>query len=278
MAQTNLEISSGAIYALLVTFTRADGAVFRYARWDNDVTSNGQTFLCEPSLSLIFTRGEQGGTDDTYPDLQMVNTRVPFDGLCQLFPYPKVDVVVEEVSPGDDSTRQELYSGRIGRMTVNPSGSQGTAKAKLSGVKSRLQGAMGIQAMTTCAWSLGMMPCLFNLAAATLTGTVAEVNTDSVPNRVKITLAGTPDMQNAKWNRGYLEVGGCRVIIRRSYNDSNWKFELREIPPPGWVGQPVTLVPGCDKQIATCRIHGQESQFGGFGYGMPDHNPVFFAG
>ena len=278
MAQTNLEISPGLIYSLLVTFTWGASNVARYCRWESPIVSNGQTFLPEPSLKLTFDNPERGGVQDALPSLQMVSTKSPFDKLILLYPHAVVNVVIEEVSPGDDSTRAPLFSGQICRMNVNTNGLKNVAKAKIAGVKARMQGALGIQALSTCAWTYGTSPCLADAVGSAIIGTISEVGTDGVPNRLKVTLSSPPDMQNALWNRGYMTVDGCSILIRKSWNDAAWRFDLREVIPPDWLAATVKITQGCDKQIATCRLHGQESQFGGFGYNMPSRNPVFFAG
>jgi hypothetical protein len=51
---------------------------------------------------------------------------------------------------------------------------------------------------------------------------------------------------------------------------------LREIPPPSWIGETITLTPGCDGNLSTCRtVWDNEARFLGLGFSMPTRNPVF---
>ncbi|PCJ18271.1 MAG: hypothetical protein COA96_16760 [SAR86 cluster bacterium] len=58
--------------------------------------------------------------------------------------------------------------------------------------------------------------------------------------------------------------------------ESVGRFSLTRQPPTEWAGQALTLVPGCDGTISTCRdVHDNETRFTGFGFGAPDRQILY---
>lgn len=221
---------------------------------------------------------QAGDTTDSPAEVQMRLSRAPFAKMSRIFKHAKADVVIQEVSPGDDSTLQELYSGRLGKLLVKPDGANLLGRAKILGVKARLNASCGIQALDTCNWIFGQSPCGFNLNVNKINGTIAELNTDGHPTRVKITLVSPPSMTNVRWNRGSISIDGLSITIRKSFNDAVYKFDLREVPPPEWLGASCILTPGCDKKYTTCTVHGQTENHLAPGIKMLDYNPNFSQG
>lgn len=276
MGQTALEQSSGAPYSVLVTLRWGVSNVARYCRWVSDLVVGGETFINVPSLKVFMDQPQTGGLDDAPIEVQIRSGLAPFNTLVQLYPHAKVSVVVEEIQPGDDSTLREMFTGQVVRASNRTIGGIGVARCKVAGVKSRLRGRLGLQALSDCGVGyFGDSLCQFDLAAATITGTVTAVGVGGIANRVEITIGSPPSMSNPRWNRGYLEIDGLRISIRRSFDDTVFTFDLREVPPPDWLGETVTLVPGCDRSIETCRVHGREESFLGIATDCPDHNPLF---
>lgn len=275
MTQTNLEILPASPYSTLVTLTWGDGHIARYCRWTSDITINGDVFIHEPSLKVFYDTPFGGGTSDSPVDVQIRTSKPPFNTLSLPFKHAKVDVLIEEVVPGDDTTRQALFGGRVGKVRVNPDGNRNLTRARILGVKARLKASCGMQALPQCVWIFGKKPCEFSLLGNTVAGTISELNTGGVPNRLKVTIPSPADMQNDRWARGFFLVDGLYITIRKSYNDSQWRFELREIPPPDWLNAAVVLYPGCKKTLAVCTLHGQVNRFMGVGIAMPDRNPEF---
>lgn len=96
---------------------------------------------------------------------------------------------------------------------------------------------------------------------------------DSVVRTV-LTLTVTPAGVTFIYNNGYIEFEGLRIKI--AYWESGAVFSMSEIPPDSWVGETVTVVIGCDKTLASCRVpHDNESEFFGLGYSMVDYNALF---
>lgn len=181
-------------------------------------------------------------------------------------------------SPNEDESRYEVFTGRVSKVTVKPSGVEQLAKGKIVGIKARLNGTLGVVASTTCLNQFGDVNqsfCGIPLDPIRVNGTITAVYDSGIPNRITVSFTDSPDLSNIRWNRGYASVDGLPLMIRQSLNDSTGRFELKYIPPPYWVGLPVILTPGCDKTLPTCRYWNRESQFLAIGYAMSGRNPLF---
>jgi len=98
---------------------------------------------------------------------------------------------------------------------------------------------------------------------------------------VTLTLPGVSspaaELPNGKYRRGYIEVDGLRLLIKRSRE--NLIFDLFDLPPIWWPGQACILHPGCDKRIKTCRQEWDNGgRFMGLGIKLPKRNPSFEEG
>lgn len=276
MTLSVLDTDSAVLQVMLVTFSwGTTPTVARYCRGNRPVVLGGETFLPEPLLGIDFS-AFQGGTEDVPIFITMPGARAPYTRLSMPFLHTKVMVRVEMASPGDPDSRYEVFTGRVSKVTVKPSGVPGLVKGKIVGVKARLNGTLGVVASTTCLNQFGdenQSFCGIVLDEIRVPGTITAVYDGGVPNRITVSFPTAPDLANIRWNRGYAEVDGLRLMIRQSLLDG--RFELKFIPPPYWAGSPVTLTPGCDKNLATCRYWQRESQFLAIGYAMSGRNPLF---
>jgi len=278
MSLSTLDTASAAMDNLLVTFTwGATPTVARYVRGTSSIMVDGQLFKALPSMKAEFA-AQQGGTEDVPIFLTMDMRKAPMDKLCLPYVHSKVRVVIERISPGTDASRFELFSGRISRITVKPGGNQGVCKAKIVGVKARLNATLGVPATTTCIHQFGdenQSMCGLSLAARTLTGDITALYDSGKPNRVTVSIAGSPDLDNVLFNRGYIEYDDLRIMIRASLGGG--LFELKYVPPPYWMGKTVKVVEGCDKKLTTCRhpTRNNEVRLLAFGRAMTGRNPLF---
>jgi len=282
MTQTAIETSPAVKYAILITLSWGDANVARYCKWDSDLTVDAQTFTAEPTLRVSMDKPQHGGTDDSAIEIQASPMISPLDQLVVPRPHAAVSVTVEEVVPGDDTSRQTLFVGTISKASAKPRRRGGLATFKVISAKARLQAVLGVPAVSTCVWVFGDSHCGFDLPAATLTGTITEMDSGGVPNRIKIDFDTLPEADVRKWRRGYVEYDGLRIAIRELYiadidvgTPVPIRLDLASFPPASWDDAEVSIVPGCDKQIGTCRFHERESRFGGFGIAMPNKNPLF---
>jgi len=274
MTENSLDKEPANLFTVLVTFTYGSApTVKRYARNSEDITLGSDTFTAAPTLSVEL-KEQHGGTEDDGAELSVDAGLAPFDNLTTGEAHSRVAVKIEEADPDDAGTRRELYYGWIRTVRVAPNGRSRLATATIEGIKSRLKVAMGVPATTTCAWRFGDDRCQFDVASERATGTISALQTNGERNRLTINFDGSPDLDNERWRRGYLEVDGLRIMIRKSFNDG--RFELTRLPPSRWINADVTATPGCDKRIATCRdVWDNEEHFGGLGYAMPARNPLF---
>lgn len=278
MTQTDLDKKAANPFVVLVTLSYGETPTERrYVRHSTDVTLGSDTFTAAPTLAVTL-KEQHGGTDDDGAEVTIDAGLAPFDNLSSGEPHARVAVKIEEADPDDAGTRRELFYGWIRTVRVAPSGRSRLATATVEGIKSRLKVAMGVPATTTCAWRFGDARCGVDVAAQREVGTVTALETNGERNRLTVDFGtSTPDLSNSRWRRGYLEVDGLRLMIRKSFNDG--RFDLVRIPPARWLNAEVTATPGCDKTISTCRsVWDNEEHFGGLGYAMPARNPIFEVG
>mgnify|MGYP001560157274 CR=1 FL=1 len=276
-AQTNLEIEPASLYSLLLTLTWGVGHTARYCRWNENLIVNGLTYTAEPSLKMSENQ-QHGGTEDAPLSITLRDSKTTFNALSLMQPHAKVKATIAFVRVGDDSTEQEYFYGTISKTTTAPNGQAGLIKCEISGIKARLKTIMGMEATSTCQSAfLGDAMCKILTEYLQIDCNVTSIST-SEPNVVITDAAvgmGDPadELANLKWKFGSIKVDGLSISIRASRLDGS--FELREMVPTSWIGQPATLFRGCDRQISTCRdVYDNEENFSGFGFAMPDYNPL----
>lgn len=277
MSQTAQHSAAATPYALLVTFEWGEANIARYTTWSLDINASG-TFFATPSMSAKFTTALQAGTKDAEVEIVMPATLSPASTLARPFRHAKVKVKIEEIVPGDASSRRVIFWGSVKKAKASSARTGRQAKLTVCGLKSRLAIArVGMQALSTCVNTFGDDICGFDLAANTLTGSITELNRDGVPNRIRVSFGGSPTLNNQRFGRGYIEFDGLRLGIRQLINPSGSaaSFDLRHFPPPEWDGATVKVVPGCSKLIQACRFWNRESQFLAPGIAMPNYNPAF---
>ena len=125
--------------------------------------------------------------------------------------------------------------------------------------------------------------CRFTFAGAgcSLPGGMARLHqtgTVTAINGFRMTIEGVraptspPDRY---FERGYAELRGSFVLIHAWDPSAPTAFVMNRHPPATWLGQRVTVAPGCDKTIETCRSRwNNEQHFGGFGFSLPIPAPL----
>lgn len=279
MTQTALQTASQSPHAVLLTLLSGT-ATYRFCRWDDDLTVNGDNFTSMPSLTYDM-EAQGGGTEDAKTSITMDSTVEPVPSLLSPYVHAPVTAILQEVAPGDDSTLRNLFKGTFGTLRENPQGNENIVKIDVLGLKKRLEEAkVGLPSLTTCLNTLGDARCQKDISGDILTGTVTSVRAN-YDNAIKIILSGSPNMQNARWRRGYVTVNGASSVIRQVLNQGTnpnpiIDLFLREFPPDSWVGESITLTPGCDGNLSTCRtVWDNEAHYMGIGFAMPSRNPVF---
>lgn len=271
--------ASAAPYTILVTFTWGDSSVARYCRWDDDLTVGGSVHTSVPNLSARLSGHMDGGTAPEQCEVQMPSTLPPMTTALLPSKHPEIRVKIEEFSPGTSDSARVLFYGKVYSIRRPRSG---MCRVSLRGLKARLAEArVGGQALTTCIHTYGDADCGKDVDALTLNLTVTSVNTGGVQNRIQGTLTGSPDMDNEIWARGYVRKDKNPITIRSVVSEGSnpnptVTLDLRQQAPASWVGQVVSLIPGCSKTIEACRARGREISFMGLGYKMLPYNPGFY--
>ena len=279
MTQSVLHTASQAPHAMLLTLL-SGSLTYRYCRWDSNMTVDGDAFTSMSPLTYE-AEGLGGGTDEEKFTLTMDAQADPVPALLSPYIHAPVTAIIQEVSPGDDSSLRNVFKGTIGTVKQNPSGNGNIVSIDVLGLKRRLNEAVvGLPATTTCINSLGDFRCQKDISAEILTGTVQSVR-GKYDTHIEISIADSPNMQNARWRRGFVEIDGARSVIRQVLSAGTnpgpvVELLLRELPPDSWVGETITLTPGCDGNLSTCRtIWDNEAHFLALGFAMPTRNPVF---
>jgi len=260
-------------YTVLVEFSWGNTpTVARYARWEDDIVTGGDTFTSHPELDVEIPE-QQGGFDEEAAKITTRTTISPLDELVTGHPHAPVTVTIYQYNVTDDAA-VILFKGKISRVTKNPSGRPSLVRVEAINVKSQVKGvSLGISANTTCSWRFGDAQCQFNVAGEQVTATVDAGSGGTMTLQTSGHSPGSPDFSDARWRRGYVELDGNRIMIRESTGSGD--FKLATTIPPSWEGETVTLVPGCDKNISTCRdVWDNEEHFGGFGIAIPARNPL----
>lgn len=268
---------------LAVEFSYGDPTTPSYARVANypvNVTVDGDSYtsLMALDVELPDDRGSliEGSATLTVP----VSAHALFTALSSGEAHSPVFVTVKEVRRTPDDLTEEVFTlfvGRASKALKNFRGRRELLGIRAVGTRSRLDVPLGIQCNSQCAWTFTGNGCEISPVGLSQSGTLYSLNRFSA----YITgLSQTPFFggatTSAYWLRGYVEKDGLRILIRDWSSILPELFELARVPPASWIGQTVSVFPGCDKSLATCQNQwGNEEHFGGFGIAMPAYKPTF---
>lgn len=231
------------------------------------------TFTPTPSLQLNLP--ENSASLDDIPLEIVVDSGVSslFSDLAAGVHAPVEVQVWEEILSATSDVDPERFlhfRGQVSRATRNPGGQRGTVRLEVLGIKTMLEGTLGIPCNNQCVWQLGDQNCQTDVLADS-----TEILTVGFPRLITIFNAFT-FVDSTYWERGWIEVEGLRIGIRKWISSDDRTFHLTEQPPASWAGKTATFYPGCDKTIETCRSRwDNEEFFGGFGYSIPSYDPLY---
>ncbi|PHR91962.1 MAG: hypothetical protein COA69_09360 [Robiginitomaculum sp.] len=273
MAQTNLDKAAASQIAVWVDLVY-NGVTVRYVSGTQAVLINSEVYT--PARGLEATIGKNhGGVADQGAFFQIADSYEPLAAMLKGYIHAPVDVTVGHVDPNSGSGQYErvLFVGKIAKVTRNPSGRQGIAKAELVGTKSLLNITLGYSLTPTCQHRFGD-PATCGATPVVVSGTVTAVR---VVGNTEVEVAGTfSDLTPALWKRGHVEVAGARAMIRQvSAIAGGAKFVLTRVPPDSWVGLAASVQSGCDKQPSTCEdIYDNINHINPPGATIPAYNPL----
>lgn len=245
--------------------------------YEEDVTYGGDVYTSIPALGLVLPANTADLRDTPLKMTLPAGTSAFFDRVSNGEPFAPVEIQVIEQILNVETTAEDifvLYRGMLSRSIKNYNNDEGLIRLEFLSIKSRLDVPLGLPANTQCPWQLGDHNCQLSPALVSEVGTVATI-TGKV---VQITgLSAHPGIENDRyWEKGFVERDGLRILIRRYLQPASVQFHLVARPPADWLTQLVTVTPGCDKTIETCRARwNNEEHFGGFGYAIPNYQPLY---
>lgn len=272
-------------YVVLI-FTQG-GVDHYYTNWLggwNDGGSNTATVVPSMSVKLAPNTGQLTDKETEVEFLLGEDSTEWLDslvgGIAQAPVTMQVKLALRPFGPGATEAEALHHQGYYRLVLASKHADKEYGKVRLSflHLKGLLDVPLGIPATTRCAWTLGDKTCGVDVASAAETATVLAIGRKSIqlsdPADFSV-VTSKPDRRY--WHRGYFERGGLRVGIRDwdELGTSKWIFSLVNDAPPEWVGEEVTIYPGCDKLPTTCDTRWSNlEQFGGFGIAIPAHHPV----
>lgn len=265
-------------FATLVTFEWPN-QIRAYTNWTEDQTIGGLSYAAQPSITITYPEMD-GGVEDKVVKVRCSTDIEPVNQLLNGDPFPELEVLVAEIVPGDDSTLRVNWFGDAAGLDVNVVKNERVAELTISGLKSRFADwEPGIAATQYCPWLPYEKPCNAVDPAADSFNGVVQTATGSDLRDMQLTFTGsTPSLVDRRWRRGYVTgPDGLKILIRGIGIGS--RFKLARRLPRRWLGQTVTITPGCDGLRSTCEFeYGNLSQFGGFGLNMRNVNPLVEGG
>lgn len=268
---------------LVLAFTQ-NGTTLWYTNWSGGWSSGSDVATVVQSITARLMPNSGGFTDlEMEIDLQAGDDATGWlDDLADGGPKAPVTVSVKlglvPFGPGETETEElvELGTYRLFRSLLNAQQEKGRIRFGFRDHRGMLHSPLGIPMTPTCAWALGDKSCQVDTAAAEETVTVEVVS------RKKMTITGadvavvTGQPDYTYWERGYVTFESLSVGIRTWDGAGDvYDFHLVHDVPVGWVGETVTLTPGCDKTPATCASRWSNlEQIGCFGIAIPRHHLV----
>lgn len=255
--------------------------------WSTARSDLTQTWTSVPHIAFTFPPNTGGLEEQPLKVEALRDDHALFASLVSGEPHSPVYVSVTRVSlplaedGGDTQYHVLAYRFRVVKATGNAGGRKSVVRLDAVSPKGELAVPLGVPSTAQCPWQLFGRGC--GLALISDDGTLSAIDgTD--PKKVTITGLGSaaslaPGATSGKfWHRGYVERAGALVAIRDWSSGAATTFYLASKPPAAWVGQTVTVVPGCDKTPTTCeeRFDNLE-KFNGTAFASPNHHPVYEA-
>lgn len=257
-----MDEGSAARVLNLVEFSYEDPITYvRLARWEEDVTLDGETFLSQARMDLKVPK--QDGTARGR-DAEIVMEEIALLTSMRST-FPPVTVTLWEMEEGDESSAYILYKGVIINNEYNYNGNSNTVRVKVAGPKRRLETTISMKISRFCPHSFGKTPCAYDREANKETHTI-----DSFSGNQVILSTALSETDPSFWKFGGIRYNGFEVGIHKFENPTTL-FTIKPIPSH-WGGKVVDLLPGCDKTPTICIARGQEENFAGIGLKIPNRD------
>ena len=245
------------------------GTSYRYSNF----SGVQEGFTAMPTLEVREVQYQGDMQDDTAQIL--ISTRDD-DGLSARLLQPgtiaDAKVYAEEVLVDATGVAQDIrpiFRGQLDSIQINPSGNLGQAVLQCGTLKAATDTTAGLTCSEFCPHVLGGLLCGVDTSAFELTGTVSSY--DSTTRKVLLTDFAAPAQDTI--SRGSLVYEGVRLLIREYNVDVPGELVLGRQMPSSWIGQQVTVEPGCSKTESSCNAFGNIENHGAIGRRMLSYDP-----
>jgi uncharacterized phage protein (TIGR02218 family) len=234
--------------ATLFKITRRDSTVFAFTTHDRELVYGGVTYTPVNAFSKTTVQTTAGMSVDNLDVVALIDSDeiTETDLKAGLFDYADIEIFI--VNWDDlDQGRMILRKGNLGEISINKSG---IWEGELRGMLQSLQQTIGRVYMLRCDADLFDSRCGLNSASFQQSGTVSNV-----VNRGFFSVDG---INNASFNGGKvtwtsgLNSGLSMEVKLWEASPSNITLFL-PMPFNVVAGDTFTIIPGCDKNMSTCR-------------------------
>jgi len=283
---TQLDVIPASQPVALVTFTWGEPTqTLRLVRSNADLTVDSDLFIAEPKMEVMLGRQKAGISPDSATI--RVATRAELSPFLDS-PGQTVSVLIEESDLTLTGTvRRVFLFGYAKSISSDSLSAPGVLEIEVEDLRSELDAPAVMVLSEFCQNKFGhAIGCMYDLVSQERTGIMTLWGLGQ-PNTV-VRVAGLTDSltQNGGttnvadlYSTGQLVRDGVSIRVRH-YNSAveQEQLLLQEEPPASWVGQIVSVFPGCRHTIADCRRFQNEIHFNGLGIGTPNHNPLIEEG
>jgi len=240
-------------FAHVWTVTLTNGTVLRYTDHDRDLTVAGQVYV---ATAAPFEAGSvQSSAGLNADQLEVTIAGLPAAERAQIDAgvWDDAAIVFAEVDWSNPALGVRIKrTGWLGRVIYVTAADGGAVRlqVELMGLLARLQQTVHQVTTPTCRARLGDARCTVALGPLTVTGTLtAATSRSAVADSARAEAAGTYSGGVLTWTSGLNAGLKSEVKAHTAGGALSLLFPLPYAPA---VGDAYSLVPGCDKTIATC--------------------------
>jgi len=261
----------------LIDFYYGDPAAFTHSRFtDNTIDIHDGGFLWHSIPSIDVKVPPLSGflkEKEAEVKLPVSDTFAARIGNGEAHSPIFVEIRERTVSSDDEDDYRDIYlfRGRVKSALRNPSGRSGQVLVRALNIKSRMEVTFGLFSCPQCLHVFGIGGCDPAGTAIDIESLREEATVDAIDGKT-LTLSGLSAQDDRYWHRGFVSFNGLHLLIRDWLSGTT--FEMNREPPAEWLGETVTVTPGCEKTITACRDKwDNEEHFMGFGYAVPNYDP-----
>lgn len=245
--------NSTKVARMLFTFSYENGtSAYRVTNSNTDIVTHLGVFKSDSSIKVSLPPYVVNFADQTATIEMDARINNEFLGaLTGPYVHSKVECFIREYEQDKTKTNFSLkhrFRGEVYRATINEGNVRHRVKLDVRSTIGEVQGKLGIPNTEECINPFGNPnTCKVDVAALSETGVVVSVN----KQRIEISGITYNSSDPGYWNHGYVDYKGARSKILYREDDTDF-FNLADYPSNIWIGQEVTVAPGCDHRRTTC--------------------------